>query len=465
MSLPPVTVQVKRKATDDPVEFLRIHESGGSGKRQRQDSEYVFSRRPAEQSTASQPVSPGPRKTKQLQQLPHFSSSPALKSPVVAPSFQAPPAQDVVQPSAKPSNPSNPLSQLPEPVTQPRRYHIYRDNKSSKSLAAATARGRKPKAAVFVERRIQPKSANGTPGAAIPTQEAALTEQKDNAPVSDQSAIEENCHGVATRQIDQPVSQKRPGKKARTSTVPFQLTATPKPSPAPLRNVVMPSGLTMPWDVTSDRLVAEMQAYTLQEIGKNLAEAEAARPKPVSRGPRTPSKFKPKKPAKRYSERHPESIVDTAMDVDEEYVDVDMDDDAEYIIDTYVRVPAEAMESGKSIGLLILESQPDIEDFYGGEDDSSEEEDDGDEDENAENHYTADYPDEEVDSDDEYGRNAYNYRTHNASDLEEYDEDDAMFSDDENEATKYPWMKKQQPWLKKAATHDHHDDDDDDDDE
>jgi hypothetical protein len=58
----------------------------------------------------------------------------------------------------------------------------------------------------------------------------------------------------------------------------------------------------------------------------------------------------------------------------------------------------------------------------------------------AENHYTADYPDEEVDSDDEYGRNAYNYRTHNASDLEEFDQDDTTFSDDdENGSTRYPW--------------------------
>lgn len=63
----------------------------------------------------------------------------------------------------------------------------------------------------------------------------------------------------------------------------------------------------------------------------------------------------------------------------------------------------------------------------------------------AENHYTADYPDEEVDSDDEYGRNAYNYRTHNASDLEEYDENDATFSDDDTESTKYPWTDR--PWM------------------
>lgn len=39
----------------------------------------------------------------------------------------------------------------------------------------------------------------------------------------------------------------------------------------------------------------------------------------------------------------------------------------------------------------------------------------------AENYYTADYPEDEVDSDDEYGRDAYLYRHGNNSDEEEYD--------------------------------------------
>lgn len=41
----------------------------------------------------------------------------------------------------------------------------------------------------------------------------------------------------------------------------------------------------------------------------------------------------------------------------------------------------------------------------------------------AENYYTADYPDEDLDSGDEYDRGAYNYRG-NASDQEEFDERD-----------------------------------------
>jgi len=205
----------------------------------------------------------------------------------------------------------------------------------------------------------------------------------------------------------------------------------------------------MPWDVTSEQLVAEMQAYTLQEIGVNLAESEATKPsiKKPATAPRKPTKFKPKVPTQRYAERHPEQVVDTGaeMDIDEVYTDDDMEEDGDYIIDTYIRIPAESLESleaQKNMGLLILDSQPDIDEFYRDDHSSDEEEEDEEEDENAENHYTADYPDEEVDSADEYGRNAWNYRTRNASDLEEFDEDDAVWSDDENEATKYPWMQR-----------------------
>jgi hypothetical protein len=69
----------------------------------------------------------------------------------------------------------------------------------------------------------------------------------------------------------------------------------------------------------------------------------------------------------------------------------------------------------------------------------------------AENHYSADYPDEEVESDDEFGRNAYAYRTGNASDLEEWDlegdsgdseEEEMRFSDDEVERLKFPWLRR-----------------------
>jgi hypothetical protein len=158
----------------------------------------------------------------------------------------------------------------------------------------------------------------------------------------------------------------------------------------------------LPWD-GSERLAAEMQAYTLDEIGRTLARQEeeaaaeanrlAALKEKSASSPvhKYSSKFKPKKPALRYAERHPEATVDhehEAMDVDEPHIgaeDEDMDD-GEYIIDTYVRIPANALETeeqSKNFGLLVLDSQPDIDEFYREEDDSEEEDDDEEEDENG----------------------------------------------------------------------------------
>ena len=47
----------------------------------------------------------------------------------------------------------------------------------------------------------------------------------------------------------------------------------------------------------------------------------------------------------------------------------------------------------------------------------------------AEDYYGNDYPEDELDSDDEFGRNAYQYRE-NASEDEEYDEDFDARSED-----------------------------------
>ena len=131
MSLPPATVKIKRKATDDPVEFLRmlqtaicrqftvltkllgIHESGGSGKRQRQDTGYIFSRQSiTNDSTASQSSSPAPRK---IAQLPQPTSSSLRQAGSVSIS------QNATQ-TVPPTN-ATPFSSL---NSQPRRFHISR---------------------------------------------------------------------------------------------------------------------------------------------------------------------------------------------------------------------------------------------------------------------------------------------------------------------------------------------------
>lgn len=61
----------------------------------------------------------------------------------------------------------------------------------------------------------------------------------------------------------------------------------------------------------------------------------------------------------------------------------------------------------------------------------------------AEDFYGNDYPEDEVNSDDEFGRGAYNYRQ-GASDDEEFDEEEPSWSDEETN-TKPPWAPSRAP--------------------
>lgn len=61
----------------------------------------------------------------------------------------------------------------------------------------------------------------------------------------------------------------------------------------------------------------------------------------------------------------------------------------------------------------------------------------------AEDYYAADYPEDEVASDDEYGRDDYHFRTSNASDMEEYygldeDDDDVIARSDDGTGAPLP---------------------------
>lgn len=89
---------------------------------------------------------------------------------------------------------------------------------------------------------------------------------------------------------------------------------------------------------------------------------------------------------------------------------------------------------GQTIGYLVImdEDQTLWESYYDSDANSSDERDWDSEqdDENAENYYGADYPEEEVNSDDEMGHNAYRYRK--GSDDEEFGSEDSDWSDDED---------------------------------
>jgi hypothetical protein len=414
-----------------------VHESNGKSKRRLTD--FVFTRqvepleeptssptteheqirriKPLPRSASSQLPGPQPPSRRQAQEATALGATENMKAGQTA--------NNILQSSSQNAAPITPQSEK----QQPRRFHLSRSASMIPSTPAGLSEGTQKRTTLFVERRgrarVSPTGSSSSPFT------PALNPELEQAPASEKAP-----------------ALKKPGKAARTSaaTPAFrapQLAAQP-------RDVRLPSGLLAPWSLDDQQLVEEMQRYTLQEIGYSIAEAEATKPgdSPAPTSVKKPSRFKPKVPKLRYHERHPEKFTnqDSQMEV-EEFVE-DMDDDSDYIIDTYIRVPADVMEldtnAETNFGFLVLDGQDDIDEFYNAEIESDEDEGYDDEDENAENHYSADYPDEEVESDDEYGRNPYQYANN--------DDDDAAFSDDSEEGiegVKYPWTKKP-AWLRKA---------------
>ncbi|GAB7360137.1 hypothetical protein MBLNU230_g7900t1 [Neophaeotheca triangularis] len=127
---------------------------------------------------------------------------------------------------------------------------------------------------------------------------------------------------------------------------------------------------------------------------------------------------------------------------------MDVDSDGDYVYDTYLLVedPAARERVQSELGdvgyiLITAEDQPYWEEFM--EDDKSDKDwNSEEEDENAEDFYGADYPDDELASDDEYDRGAYQYRA-GGSDDEEYDR--ATWSDDDDDEADQ-WASR--PWKR-----------------
>ncbi|KAG9929085.1 hypothetical protein KCV02_g8517, partial [Aureobasidium melanogenum] len=205
--------------------------------------------------------------------------------------------------------------------------------------------------------------------------------------------------------LDTPVSTpntlKRPGASSRlkkpTAEALFQSPANPPP----------------------DRLADALHRFALEEEAREQARVK---PKVTSI---------PKKPVQRYRERHPEQFSTPAQTTHKIEEDVDMmSDDDDYVYDTYVRtkdpvVPANLESEDASniqVGYIVIseEDQPLWETYFEEEAESDKEFETDDEDENAEGYYAADYPEDEVASDDEYDRGAYGYR-HGGSDDEQWE--------------------------------------------
>jgi hypothetical protein len=155
----------------------------------------------------------------------------------------------------------------------------------------------------------------------------------------------------------------------------------------------------------------------------------------------SPSKHKPKVPARRFADRHPEQAAALAshngLANGNDNGDA-MDIDSEYVIDTYIREPIlpDAPAPTGTIGLLVI-SEEDA-DWWDNEETSDREFDTDDEDENAEDYYANDYPEDEMSDDDEFDRNLYQKKYRHGSDDEEFnagsdDDDDALGSEEDED--------------------------------
>ncbi|KAI1458308.1 hypothetical protein F4805DRAFT_144945 [Annulohypoxylon moriforme] len=426
MSVPPQLIRVKRKATEEtPVSFLRVQEN----KRHRSDA-FVYQRK--EEKAAFLDIPPNPLIHDSSQSPRNKQSTPASSSDTLT--FQVPNVPEAVANDGTSDNGINTESTTDaasirttgsaDLVSEPRRFHMSKKDmlRASSSHSGRSDGGiskKRSAPALFVERKI--KRISSRPAEKF----KALVNEVDQALIST-STVEMEMDNPEPRKPKKPGISKYLKKEDKKDN---EKKASDK------YKADLPKSLKERWNVDMDKMTAEMNAFTMEQIGLNLQRAEEENK--LRSSAKTQLKFKPK-PVKRYAERHPEEAHATTQ-ADKEMTDADVDvsdsDDGDYIIETYERVPASKIGEhvpAHKIGILVIEAEPELEYFYGDDGDSEEEWAEDEEDENAENYYTADYPDEEVASDDEFDKNPYSFRTGNASDLEEYDladDDDAAFSD------------------------------------
>ncbi|KAI1821362.1 hypothetical protein F4861DRAFT_475395 [Xylaria intraflava] len=420
MSVPPQLIHVKRKADEEaPVSYLRLQPGVQENKRHR-SSVFVYQRQNKEtrptKSVSAQTQKPVIHTSSPSRQATTFQSIADQDS---CPKKDAPADKDNATTKHVANSSTSTLDSAS--ATEPRRFHMSR-----KDMMPATtpypdrthgdASKKRSAPALFIERKIRRISSKTVEKLHAASDVAATTLTPTGAT------------GDEVMEVDKP----EPRKLKKPGVAKLATRTKPKDKPE------LPNSMMDRWNVDMQQLTADMEAYAMQQIGLSLQKAEEEKretERPKSKTLSTPQ-FKPKPPAKRYAERHPEEAREPA---DKEMVDADAEhsdsDDGDYIIETYVRVPASSMGDHvppQTVGLLVFDEEPDLEFFYGEEDESEDEWAEDEEDENAENYYAADYPDEEVATDDEFDHNPYAFRTGNASDLEEFDAADVEDESDDS---------------------------------
>ncbi|MCJ1423244.1 hypothetical protein MMC29_001126 [Sticta canariensis] len=196
-----------------------------------------------------------------------------------------------------------------------------------------------------------------------------------------------------------------------------------------------------------DAKIAEQLHQTVSHqslISMQCPEATCYEPQP---------KIKPKPPKPRHMVKNLESGGSGGNDFADGMISPENEDD--FVYDTYVRSLGQPagiaidisepyddeshLVDNSKIGILVIpEHDQAIWETFGEEEESDKDWNSEEEDENAEDFYGNDYPEDEVNSDDEFGMGAYDYR-HRASDDEEFDE--VAGRSDEDGAEQDPWQR------------------------
>lgn len=197
----------------------------------------------------------------------------------------------------------------------------------------------------------------------------------------------DSTHAPVTSQTEEPPRKlKRPGGDRK---------GPPKPVVQPKKDV--PPSMDKHWADNMDEITRNMNEFALHVIGESLArteerdrkEAAAASKRQASSSGLTPQKYKPKPPAKRFAERHPEVAAARESPTAEPTLDCEEYETAsedEYVVETYVRIPVSSLGKEvdpEKVGLLVFDTEPDAEIFYGEEGDSDDDWPEDDEDENG----------------------------------------------------------------------------------
>ncbi|KAK3071609.1 hypothetical protein LTR53_008320 [Teratosphaeriaceae sp. CCFEE 6253] len=221
-----------------------------------------------------------------------------------------------------------------------------------------------------------------------------------------------------------PTQQKRPGRAIAAGGA--------KAAQPPVRAVEDPAERQR-----IEVMAASLHSFALDEL------ANAQHPVKVTTLPKHPAR-------RRNVESGPAAITEPRIRED---IDMDPDPDSDYVYDTYILASTEALALHEQqtetalpdIGYLVITTEDrSLWEAYIEDEPSDREWDTDDEDENAEDYYGADYPEDELASDDEFGRGAYGYRAKAGSDGEEWDEETGAYSDDEaeDERRANPWKLK-----------------------